>query len=284
MSLNAADAFMGVLGGLMRPLVRTLIRRGVTAPAFYKLLKSVYVDVAHKDFRLDGTAPTDSRVSLLTGVHRKDVRQILTEDDSTWQDARTKSATFSTVLSRWLTLPEYQDAQGQPRALPRSGDAELTFEVLVRAVNTDIRPRTILDELLRQGSVIDGDDGLLRVSPDAVLGDTPDAHKLAYFASNIGDHIAAASENLNSDPAPFFERAVFYNRLRSESVDVIEARARELAQAMLEDLNAGSAGLQQAEQSAQDGLERYRLGVYFYRETSDAENGAAKDEQGEDKD
>ena len=269
---------MNALSGLMRPLVRTLIRRGVTAPAFYKLLKSVYVEVAHRDFRLEGRAPTDSRVTLLTGVHRKDVRQILSSEDRAWAAAHQKTATFSTVLSRWMTLPEYQTDAGAPRALPKTGSGGLSFEGLVRAVNRDIRPRTILDELLNQGLVEETAEGLLQVAARAELGATPDAHKLAFFAANLGDHIAAASENLAAaETAPFYERAVFYNRLSQGSVDLVEARARELAQAMLEELNTQSAGLQQEDSAQQAGLERYRLGVYFYREAADPQTSEAED-------
>lgn len=284
MSTARNDSFINALSGLMRPLVRTLIRRGVTAPAFYKLLKAVYVDVAHRDFRLEGQAPTDSRVSLLTGVHRKDVRDILSSDEASWLETHQKTATFSTVLSRWMTLPEYQTADETPRPLPRTSTNGLSFEGLVRAVNKDIRPRTVLDELLNQGLVSEGPDGMLSVAPDAKLGDTPDAHRLAFFASNLGDHIAAASENLAADQPPFYERAVFYNRLAPGSVDAVEERARGLAQAMLEDLNAQSAQLQQADGGQTDGLERYRLGVYFYREKADTDAHKAKDVPGDTED
>ena len=54
--------------------MRALIAQGVTAPALYRLLKRLYVEVAEREFRLDGERPTDSRISLLTGVHRRDVK------------------------------------------------------------------------------------------------------------------------------------------------------------------------------------------------------------------
>ncbi len=272
---------MTILGGLMRPLVRTLIRRGVTAPAFYKLLKGVYVDVAHSDFRLDGEPPTDSRVSLLTGVHRKDVKEILSADGDAWMETRAKTATFATVLSRWMTLPEYQASDGTPRSLPRTSAEGLSFEGLVRAVNTDIRPRTVLDELVRQDLVELDEGGTVRLAASAALGETPDDHKLTYFAANLGDHIAAASENLAAETAPFYERAVFYNKLSSASVDAVEDNARGLAQNMLEALNAQSAALQAADLDDGEAEERYRLGVYFYREKTDIDTAATKEDSGE---
>src|SRR4028118_1391499 len=64
------------LARLLRPLVRLLIRNGITFPAVTELLRELYVNVAEHDFTLPGKDQTDSRVSLLTGVHRKEVRRL----------------------------------------------------------------------------------------------------------------------------------------------------------------------------------------------------------------
>lgn len=272
--------FLTVMKGLMRPLVRTLIARGVTAPAFYKLLKSVYVEVAREDFRISEEPPTDSRITLLTGVHRRDVRAILSDDDNSWETARAKTATFATVLGQWMARPDLNDADGQPIPLLRGGEAGESFEALVRSINTDIRPRTVLDELLRQGLVVEAEGGLLRITDKARQGPASDYDRLVFFAANVGDHIAAATQNLLSDSPPFFERAVFYNQLPTEAVDQVEARARDLSQGLLETLNDESQTLRAA--APEPGSERYRLGIYFYRETGEPEAEATKDDGGDD--
>lgn len=273
---------LSVMKGLMRPLVRVLIARGVTAPAFYKLLKAVYVDVAHEEFRIGDEAPTDSRITLLTGVHRRDVRAILTDDGDTWETRRAKTAILATVLGQWATRRDYRGADGQPLDLPRTAQDEPSFEALVSEINRDIRPRTVLDELLRQDLVTETEDGLLVMSDLARRGPASDEDRLVFFATNVADHIAAASENLIAETPPFFERAVFYNQLAPEAVDQIEANARALSQDVLEKLNAQSEGLR-ADAEAVEGTERYRLGIYFYRENAGAEARSAKDEDDEQK-
>ncbi|MEZ0198432.1 DUF6502 family protein, partial [Pseudomonas qingdaonensis] len=75
-------SMLSALRRVMRPLVRLMLRKGVTYTMFTDLLKEVFVDVAHREFRLNDTAPTDSRISLLTGVHRKDVRRLRNEGDT----------------------------------------------------------------------------------------------------------------------------------------------------------------------------------------------------------
>ena len=265
MAATEPDPFPRLLRGLLRPLVRTLIARGLTAPAFYRLMKRVYVEVAHDEFRIGDEEPTDSRISLLTGVHRRDVRAFLEEGDGGWEQTRRKSATFATVLGQWLARADYAGANGSPLAIPRSGEAHPSFEALVRSVNTDIRPRTVLDELLRQRLVEEGEDGLLRVAQDAIAGPGAAEDKLVFFAANVGDHLAAASENLLSETPPFFERAVFYTRLTDASLDRIEAAARGRAQEMLEEINRDAAAAQASDRAAGDNTGRFRLGVYFYR-------------------
>lgn len=263
------SALTRVLHGLLRPLVRTLIAHGLTAPAVYRLLKRVYVEVAHEEFRIADKPPTDSRITLLTGVHRRDVRDILTSDAESWSGARQKTTVFATVVGQWLANPDFLDRSGKPLILPRSGDKQ-SFESLVRSVSTDLRARTVLDELLRLGLVREVDEGLILETEQAVFGSGSNDHKTVFFAANVGDHLAAAAENLLAEEPPFLERAVFYNHLSETSVDQIEAAARAESQTVLNALNKQSAQLQKQDKSTPGPKQRYRFGVYFYREDADA--------------
>lgn len=72
----AATQLHAPLARLLRPLVRLCIRSGMTFPALAQLLRELFVNVAEHDFALDGKPQTDSRVSLLTGIHRKEVARL----------------------------------------------------------------------------------------------------------------------------------------------------------------------------------------------------------------
>ncbi|MBM2575076.1 hypothetical protein JQC91_02050 [Jannaschia sp. Os4] len=265
MSDSDATTTMRMLRGMLRPLVRLLIARGVTAPALYRLLKSVYVEVAHRDFRIDDAPPTDSRVTILTGVHRRDVRAILSATDEAWETARQKAATSATVLGRWRGRADLRDADGRPMPLPRADAGGADFETLAGEVSRDVRPRTVLDELMRQG-LVEERDGLLHLTETALAGPGAADDRMVFFAANVGDHLAAATENVLSGEPRFLERAVFFNRLTPGAVDAVEARARDLAQSALEDLNAMSTDLQREAAGDAAATERYRFGVYLLRE------------------
>lgn len=248
---------------LLRPLVRLLVARGVTLPAMVAALKELYVDVAAQDFRLGGRPPSDSRVSLLTGVHRKDVRAIR-------ESARPISVPRSgglgaTVLGRWLGDPAFAAPDGHPATLSRA-----RFDALVAGVSTDVRPRTVLDELVRLGLVArEEGTGDLRLLADAfVPGGEAGEEMLAFFRDNIRDHLAAGTANLLAGPEErrFLERAVYYNRLTPADVDGLEQEARTLALAALRHLNSLALERQQASRGREEATERFRFGLFFFRE------------------
>src|SRR5450432_168046 len=60
---------------LLRPLVHLMMRSGVTSPTLTDVLRRLFVDVAVTDLLTQPKARTDSRVSLLTGINRKEIRR-----------------------------------------------------------------------------------------------------------------------------------------------------------------------------------------------------------------
>lgn len=266
---HPATSVLAATKALLRPLVRVLIACGVTLPALVAALKECFVDVASRDFRLGGREPSDSRVSLVTGVHRKDVRAIR-ERSHPVSTPRT-GGLAATVVGRWLGRPDHLDAEGRPRPLPRPA-----FDALVAGVSTDVRPRTVLDELLRLGLVEVGEDDAVRLLADAFVPAKDGGEELlAFFGRNLHDHMAAAAGNLLAGPDDrrFLERAVYYNNLRPADVDRLEAEARTLALAALRHLNGLALEMQQAARDDAGAGERFRFGVYFFR--AEAGPGAA---------
>ncbi len=115
------EALTSSVRTVLRPLVRLMLSRGVTLPLAVELLKRVYVQVALEE-GVEGGRSTDSRVSLLTGVHRKDVKRLRALPDG--GAALPKAVSLGAQLvSVWTSHPEWVDGEGRPRALPRLGSA-----------------------------------------------------------------------------------------------------------------------------------------------------------------
>src|ERR1700691_4418576 len=141
---NPAAKLPAPLARLLRPLVRLCISSGMPLPALAQLLRELFVNVAEHDFALEEKDQTDSRVSLLTGIHRKEVARLRGAGAPVNQAPATLSRT-SAIIARWLAAPEFTDASGDPLPLPRTAGGEApSFERLVASITKDVRPRAVL--------------------------------------------------------------------------------------------------------------------------------------------
>ena len=219
---------------LLRPAVRLMLRHGVTYTAFSQALKRVFLQAAQEELQARGMPQTDSAVSVLSGVHRRDVRNLtrLASPDGDAPESFTGLA--SQVVARWLSDDAYwntrlttdqktdlsaeQDAeQGTntaPRTLARSGDAP-SFDALVHAVSRDVRPRAVLDELQRLGLVQDVD-GQITLLTQGFVPKLGFAEMADQLQNNLQDHLSAACQNLDSG-GEFLEQAVFVDEITAES-------------------------------------------------------------------
>ena len=260
-------AVVSALRRVLRPLVRLLVSQGITFPFLSDLLKSVYVETAASEFTVGGKLATDSRLTLLTGVHRKDVRRLRRE---TSVDAEpTQAMTLGTqIVARWLGDPAYHDRSGAPRALPRTpskGGAE-SFAALAEKVSKNVRPRSVLDELVRLGVVeVDADDRVRLVTRGFVPGKEVDA-KAFYFGEALHDHLAAGVHNLGGGRPAWLERSVYYDELSKASIAELQAKSERLTMQVLQEINRDGMALEARDPPAAGERMRMRLGVFFYAE------------------
>lgn len=263
-----ADLALRQAAVLMAPLARWLLRSGVSYGAFAHMLKPVFVDAAREELGRTGVEPTYSALSVLSGVHRKDVRAIC-EAPSDSVPGRPRGVPLaSQVYTRWLSSRRYRGRDGQPRPLPRSGPG-ITFEALAREVSVDVHPRTVMEELIRLGLVeVDGD--LLLPARASFVPDRQLDELTALFAANAADHMAAAVHNLTLDAPRYLEQSVFADGLGEKSVGQLHTMAREVWQRAFEEM-VKVAGQRVAADAAlpEDQQQRMRFGIYFYSEPQD---------------
>jgi len=251
--------------GLLRPLVRLLIEKQVTFPMLSTWLRSIYVEVAEHELVLLGRRQTDSRISLLTGIHRKDIKRL--RRDLVDDRAPTRAAALGALLvSRWIGTPEYLDSEGAPLVLPRlaSEGGSISFEGLVSSVNRDIPARSILDEWLRLGVIELDRDDRVRLRIDSFIPEHGLDEKIHFFGRNARDHLAAGAHNLLGEGTPFLDRSVFYDDLSAESATELAAFAREKGAETIRHVNRFALRLQEADRGRSDATHRMTFGSYFY--------------------
>lgn len=253
---------------VLRPLVRLLIRHGIAYPTLAAALKPLFLEEAQAELARSGMAATDSALTLLSGVHRRDVRRLTREQPTAGSGAAadalpTTWGPVAELVGRWLTDPDWLDAAGQPRALPRSGAA--SFDTLAQAVSHDVRPRAMLDELLRLGAA-ESDGAFVRLTSPGFAPRQGFRELSALFAANLHDHLAAAVANLD-DEANFLEQALFVDELTESSVLALQQAAREAwQQALRSTMQVARERFDQDAAQAPPSERRHRLrfGVYLF--------------------
>lgn len=284
--MNGAPSpiLISALSRLLKPLVRLLIHHQITFPFISQLLKTLYLQVAEESFPVEGKRMTDSRLSLLTGVHRKDVRR-LRYDESPAQYLESKSASLSAqVISSWLSLPEYTNDSGEPKPLHRLAAAgHPSFESLVEETSKqDLRSRSLLDDWLQKKIIEIDENDYVHLTVEAFLPTEDFDDKAHFFGHNMHDHMAASTENLLNESAPFFDRAVYYNNLQAESIKVLQEFSEQKSMQAIKDVNRKARQLQKKDRTHNGVSYRFRLGSYFYSEAQvDEPSKTAKKTQAE---
>lgn len=266
-----------MLRRILRPIIAYLMRRGLGYIAVRDLIKRIFIEEA-LGAQAGAQAPTDSQLSLVTGINRREVKRLREEaalPEPAGRDPMAGINMAARAVATWISAPEFRDTAGEPRRLAPHGDGpEASFDDVLRAARIDVRGRTVIEELLRAGIVeLDADDRLhlLRSSFTPVAP----REKMLFLAANISDHLHSAFHNLAGSETPFIERALFHNAIRSERLEQARPILADLADRLLRQANerlmdsnlAGTDGEGAAESSC---LRRLRLGVYYYE--TDAED------------
>ena len=259
---------------LLRPLVRVLLRNGVPFGAFSDLAKAVYVDIAARDFPIAGRKQSISRVSVLTGLSRKEVLRVQrlgTPEDHTIADRYNRAAR---TISGWVRDRDFADVTGAPSALPIDG-ATASFSALVKRYGGDVPMRAVLDELLRVGALERLEDGRVHLLTRAYVPGTGEEEKLDILGRDVAELISTIDHNLREDrPYPLFQRKASYDNLPQETLPDLRALIARRGQELLEELDDWMAAHDRDlnPSVAGTGRKRASIGVYYFEGDVSLEN------------
>ncbi|MEA3406247.1 MAG: DUF6502 family protein [Pseudomonadota bacterium] len=264
---------------ILRPMVSLMLRQGITYTAFIDLVKATYVEVADKECVIEGKRQTDSRISVLTGVHRKEVKRIRELEEVPLEPKERKASLSAQLVSTWLGNPDYIDENGKPLALKRVSEGkEVSFDSMVHLVTKDVHPRSILDEWLNQGMVKLDMEGLVMLQESGYVPDEDFEEKLYFAGKNIGDHLSVVNHNLTGEAMPMLDRAVYYQGLSQDSVKTLEVFSRRASLELLTEVNQMAGRLQAQDKACEQACHSMHFGAYFYRLETENEAQLAKGE------
>ncbi len=224
---------------LFRPIARIMLRAGVNWRELADVCKATYVEVATEDFGIRGRPTNISRVAILTGLTRREVRRLrnLLEEQDPEIFARMNYATR--VLSGWYQDAEFLDADAKPLALPIGGKGP-SFESLCGKYSGDVAATTMLKELKHVGAVEEAEDGKLIVRTRYYMPTMTDPERMLSSGSVLEDLGYTVAYNLHrSDADPGrFERRATNTRMPATAVPEFREFLAKEGQAFLEHVDA----------------------------------------------
>ena len=268
---------------LLRPLVRILLRYGVSFGDFAETARWVYVDVADKDFSIEGRKQSVSRISVITGLNRKDVTRLKQINIDQDQDPSSGFNRAGRVISGWVRDRTYNDKDGSPAVLPLEGEGQ-SFTALVKQYSGDMPVRAVLDELLRIEAVRRNDDGTVSLLVKAYIPKNIDTEKIFILGDDGADLISTIDHNLDAqNRPPFFQRKVVYDNVPVESIENFRTISGVSGQQLLEKLDELLAPNDRDINPAVKGSGRMRvgMGIYYFEEDLDVNRTADQNKKEE---
>ena len=252
----------------LRPLMRLLIRSGIGFREFSEISKIAFVEVATSDFGLRGRPTNISRVAVMTGLTRKDVRRIRDKSEAGDASEMLRTTPMAEIMHRWHTVPDFVGEDGDALTLPFEGEG-LSFSGLVKRYGGDIPPGAMRTELKRVGAIdIDPDGKLVPIKRYITGADIEEKMEIALSMA-IYPAILTAEHNCNPDNADKTwiqrqaasaqikeaDRAKIRNVTRDKLIEFVES---------IDDLFAAYETINKNESS--EGDRAIGIGVFYFEE------------------
>ena len=217
-----SDIQRQILGAFLvalRPIARILLRFGIGYREFAEISKTAFVDVATSDYGLRGRPTNISRVAVMTGLTRKEVRRIREKIEDGNQLVFLKTAPMSDIVHRWHGEDEYLDSSGHPLILPFAGD-NTTFSSLVRKYGGDIPPGAMRTELKRVGAVEEDKQGNLKVISRSIHPKLHHDKLITAVLHGIYPMITTVAYNVNPDrqDETWIQKSVYTQSIRNSDI------------------------------------------------------------------
>lgn len=261
---------LSAVSACLRPFARVMLRSGIGYAQFSELAKIAFVQEALGDHDSRGRTTNLSRVSVRTGISRKEVSRVRAVLSAEQLRGAASAAAFHSghhaarVLQLWHTDARFLDASSSPKQLPFSG-SEPSFSGLVKAAGGDVPPGAVRAELAAANAVTEDSAGLLKPT------------KRYFVPANVGEDLLVGLTHIvlpvleglarNADEScvePFIQRLSYSDRLTQDAAhrfrDVAQLQATNCLQSVDDWISAN----EDEAASCAAGTLRVGLGVFYY--------------------
>jgi hypothetical protein len=266
MSENFKATLLSAFRPLMRPLVRILVRNGVSYGEFSELLKSVFVDSAQDVLQLPDSRQSVSRIAITTGLTRLEVSRLLTQTDEDAEALLGRLSRVGRLLTGWHQDSDFTGPYGIPYEVQFAGPiGRRSFTELVRRYTSDVPADEMLDELKRIGAVLDLGNSYYRVLIRSYIPSAADPAKFHAMSVAFTDLAKTLDQNLRPDEdQKIFERRVWApNGITPTDALDFDVYVKDRGQQFLESLDDWLS-TRETEAARSDAEQRVKVGVAMY--------------------
>lgn len=264
---NSRDHLLYAFRRVLRPLIRILVRSGVRYDEFLELVRGVYVETAVRDGLGDGLRPTRARVSISTGVARRDVDRFIDKEGDVLVAQKSLTRTLMEVLHKWHTDPQFVGPYGIPLELERNAPKGRSFKELVHSINPAVNEADALEELVRlRAVVLSGETHIRAVSRALIPVEEMSPAQLEFF----GNALTRLADTLqfNMDPknaTKRLEQSVISDRgLPKDVFPIFEKYVRERVTELLVEIDNWLSPYSANETGRKEPSERVGLAVFQF--------------------
>lgn len=259
---------------LLQPIVRFVLRQGVTVAEFEELAKDAYVQVARQDYGIDGRPTNNARVAMLTGLSRREVAKVrdrLLEGGLLADDGQGNR--ISQILTGWHVDTEFTDDKGQPKVLPATG-LKGSLPSLLKRYAGDLPHGAIRKEMQQRALIEEQSDGSFRVLKRDYVFSGLDPESVNQLGVALHDHAATLEHNLDKDrlATPRFERMADNASIKLSAYEAFHKLVEERGLSFLEEMD-GWLSENELDTSMDSAARTVRLGVGVYLIYDESEQG-----------
>lgn len=245
------------------------LNAGITYKDVAEVLREVFVESARDGFGVRGRPANNSRIAILTGISRKEVRRIkdlLPVEKGTPRNA----SPLGKLLSAWHNDPRFTDKQGKPAGLKYKGKHS-TFSQLAREYAGDVPVSALLKELERHELVEESVDGRIKPTAKVFIPKKSSVDALERLGEVVGELGGTIVDNLDKSKESRFERRVLTGQISIEDSRNFHALVEKQGNGFLEFMDSWlyEKGLSDVNEPRENGTCRAGVGVYFFEEQLD---------------
>ena len=261
------DAALLSLERVLDPLLGLMFEAGLTVQEFNKLARERAVKIAITRVLKENGRPSNSRVSIVTGLPRSEVTKILKSLDSI---ERPKPGLHPArrILAAWHDDPRFLAPNGVPEDLPIFGRRR-SFEGLVQKYGGGIPVRAMLDELIQLNAVEQIQEQKVRAKARVPISTGLSARSMIAIGDRARDLLVTLAHNVRLKGSPHFEATAV---LDDSEIDKVSLIRREIAEQGANFINTATSLLNRSKakgnskSASRDNVCRLGVSVFYFEE------------------